>query len=100
MTTAINNFYTSVIRSFQPKSQMLIGLADIVCPKIKGAMNDNNLRVTYSDSWYCILEGHFILVRILLGTDGTYTVKMNGHSHTEVKLEGLNDLIITEIQIP
>lgn len=79
---------------------MLVCLADRVCPKIKETIKDYGLRMTYSDSVYCILEGHFLIIRILFEANGTYTVKMNGHSHKELELEDLNDLITTEIQVP
>jgi hypothetical protein len=81
---------------------MIVTLADIVSPVIKESINKYNLMLVDGDSSSCLYEGEGIQVFIITDiTIGKYIVEVNDKPyHRNVNLDLINDLIITEIEMP
>lgn len=118
MNTAISNFYTSIVSAFSSKPVVQIDseyeepdyigkgfLAGKVSPEIMEAICQYDLWVISTENsfvWYS--NGQGLNIRIWEHNDDTdtwYDLKINNQSiHSEVPFDLLNDLIITELQIP
>lgn len=115
MTTAITNFYASVIRSFEPRPTTInrqimdyigkYGISKRVSDLITEAIDQYHLSIVDCDSFFVMFSNGEGLTIKVKWTDTIkdvryYSVIINNREQPEVPEDLLNDLIITELQIP
>lgn len=102
MNGTINNFYTSVRSAFTKPKPMIYFLASKVSYLIMEAILTYDLEVQETDSYFARYTNENGLdIRIWLDDINSYRLEINNNPvHTEIPEDLLNDLIITELQIP